>query len=63
METVFIPSHLTKGLIGLAVTLLAGIYTAWELSQVEREEVDAFLGREEVDEHGRSLPAPAESTR
>jgi hypothetical protein len=39
----FIPSHLTKGLVAGAVTLVSGAYAAYQFKQVTIEEVLAFL--------------------
>lgn len=39
----FIPSHLTKGLVAGAVTIVSGGYAAYQFKQITLEEVLAFL--------------------
>lgn len=43
-ETIrFYPSHMTKGLVGATVAMLAGAYALREFSLATREEVQALL--------------------
>ena len=52
-ETViFIPSHLTKGLVASGISLVAsgvavtfGLYALWEFKQVKAEEILAMMGK------------------
>lgn len=40
---VFIPSHLTVGMVSGAISLVTGAFALWQLSKVDKEEIEAFL--------------------
>lgn len=40
---VFVPSHLTKGMVAGAFALILGAYAAYEFAHVSKEEVRAML--------------------
>lgn len=49
-DAYFIPSHLTRGLFGTAVAVVAGgvsigaaLYAAWEFKQVRVDEIQAMI--------------------
>jgi hypothetical protein len=43
VRVVFVPSHLTLGLLAGAISLVTGLYAFYEFSQVELEEVVAMV--------------------